>query len=345
MNSDWQAFLQSRSATADSERLRLPYAGELGDFALFDLSHLGVIEVAGPEAVGFLQGQVTNDVRAATAEHSHLSAHLTPKGRILSLFRVVRTGEEALRLVLPRPVVPALHKRLSMFRLRAKVDIRDLSDQLVTVGLAGERAPAELAARLPAVPEADNGVAADGDVTAVRIPGPLPRFLLIAPPDAMKLLWTALADGGAGPADADAWALLDIRAGLPQVFPETADAFVPQMVNLQLIDGVSFTKGCYTGQEVVARMQYLGKLKRRMYLAEVAADAPPPPGQELHAAGGTSEQATGRVVDARLAGPGRVELLAVVETDAVEKREVRLGGPDGPVLSFREPPYGFGGGD
>jgi folate-binding Fe-S cluster repair protein YgfZ len=112
------------------------------------------------------------------------------------------------------------------------------------------------------------------------------------------------------------------------------------MANMQLIDGVSFTKGCYTGQEVVARMQYLGKLKRRMYVAEVDAEAAPAPGDVLHAPGSTSEQSPGWVVDARNAGPGRYQLLVVAEIASAESGEVRLGA-DGPALRLQPPPYGF----
>jgi hypothetical protein len=140
----------------------------------------------------------------------------------------------------------------------------------------------------------------------------------------------------AGP---DFWALLDIRAGLPTVYDQTAEAFVPQMANLQLVEGVSFTKGCYTGQEVVARMQYLGKLKRRMYLARIAAADVPPPGTDLYAPGSESGQGTGKVVDARRAPAGDIEALVVVETGSAETGDVRLGGPDGPPLTFSPLPY------
>lgn len=142
--------------------------------------------------------------------------------------------------------------------------------------------------------------------------------------------------------NADYWALLDIRAGIPTVYPQTRDTFVPQMVNLHLLDGVSFKKGCYTGQEVVARMQYLGKLKRRMYQARVeAAEKPPAPGDKLYSASSHSEQATGWVVDARGNGDGDYELLVVVEIEAREHGEVQLAGPDGPSLVLSDPPYGF----
>jgi tRNA-modifying protein YgfZ len=112
------------------------------------------------------------------------------------------------------------------------------------------------------------------------------------------------------------------------------------MVNMQSIDGVSFNKGCYTGQEVVARMQYLGRLKRRMYVGEVESPVPPRPGDALEAAGSGSEQGAGRVVDARAVGGGRYALLAVVEIEAAEGGEVRLG-TGGPVVRLGPPPYGF----
>jgi hypothetical protein len=146
--------------------------------------------------------------------------------------------------------------------------------------------------------------------------------------------------GEATPVGPEYWALLDIRAGIPSVHAETSDAFVPQMANMQLIDGVSFTKGCYTGQEVVARMQYLGKLKRRMYLAEVTAPEPPLPGDGLYSPSSRSEQSAGRVVDACAVGGDRYELLVVVEVGAAEGGEVSLG-EGGPTLALREPPYGF----
>jgi folate-binding protein YgfZ len=177
----------------------------------------------------------------------------------------------------------------------------------------------------------------------IRIADPTPRYLLIGPVDSARAAWEAARAAGAEPADSDLWALQDIRAGLPTVLPETSDGFVPQMANMQLIDGVSFHKGCYTGQEVVARMQYLGKLKRRMYLARVGLDADvelPAPGTALSSADSSSEQTPGRVVDARRNHAGDCEMLVVAEIKAAEEGELRLG-DHGPVLEISPPPYGF----
>jgi folate-binding protein YgfZ len=261
---------------------------------------------------------------------------------MLANFRVLRI-EESLFLVLPRSQKQTLLKRLRMFLLRAKATIDDASDALVCFGIVGNCADDALGELFGALPSGDNDITSAGAATLIRVPGPVPRYLFIGPAEQAQALWQSAAEQ-AVEANADLWALHDIRAGIPTVLPETSEAFVPQMVNMQLIDGVSFTKGCYTGQEVVARMQYLGKLKRRMYTAEVETDIPPRPGDVLSVPGSKSEQAPGRVVDARAIAPGRYALLVVVEISAAEGGEVRLasdGGADGPLLQLQAPPYGF----
>lgn len=344
MNPQWQAFLAEQGAeVAANGSLRFPNATEVPldeptECTLFDLSHLGLIAVEGEDAEPFLQGQLTNDIRELSPTHTQLSSHCSPKGRILASFRVLRMGD-TIYLQLPRDRLPEALKRLRLYVLRAKVTLDDASDGLVRMGIAGGCATDRLSAQGLAVPEGGEDMVMTGGVGMLRMPSPSPRFELVGPADTLVALWKALAPGAALGA-ADLWALHDIRGGIPTVYQETVDAFVPQMVNLQLIDGVSFTKGCYTGQEVVARMQYLGKLKRRMYWADVETDTPPRPGDELHAPTSTSEQASGRVVDARPTGAGRYELLVVVEIGAAEGGEVRLG-EHGPVLRLRPPPYGF----
>jgi len=344
MHPDWRAFLESRSARiGDDGAARFSTAPAPGDepaCAVIDLSHLGIISVEGPEAEAFLQGQLSNDVRELSDTHTQLSSHCSPKGRMLASFRVLRTGERIL-LVLPRAQLDAVLKRLRMFLLRTKATISDTSDALVCIGVVGSCAESALGPEFGPLPGDTNGMRRSDDAALIRVAGPAPRVLLIGPPAQAQLLWQrAVAEAGAVEADPDLWALHDIRAGLPTVVPETSDAFVPQMANMQLIDGVSFTKGCYTGQEVVARMQYLGKLKRRMYVAEVEADTPPAPGTPLAAGGSTSEQGPGLVVDARPTGPGRVAMLVVAEISAAEEGGLALGN-NGPVLRLEPPPYGF----
>jgi len=360
MNQDWKAFLEARSATVSEPSLspnenpngdtnlnqignaRFADAPLDADCALVDLSHLGLIAVGGPEATDFLQAQVGNDVRELSDNHSQLNSHCSAKGRMLANFRMLRI-EQSLFMVLPRSQMQPLLKRLRMFLLRAKATIDDASDALVCFGIIGDCADAALRELFTTLPGDDNAMTRSGDATLIRIAGPAPRYLFIGPAQEAKTLWQNAA-GQAVEANAELWALHDIRAGIPTVQPQTSEAFVPQMVNMQLIDGVSFTKGCYTGQEVVARMQYLGKLKRRMYIAEAESDIAPRPGDLLSVPGSLSEQAPGRVVDAIAVAPGRYELLVVVEISAAEDGEVRLAresGDAGPLLQLKAPPYGF----
>ncbi|HSO79079.1 MAG TPA: folate-binding protein YgfZ [Chromatiaceae bacterium] len=339
MNEQWREFLRTRSARIDDlGQARFPEAPPDAPLALCDLSHLGLIAVTGEDATHFLQGQFTNDIRLVTTTHSQLSSHCTPKGRILANFRVLRR-DETLYLQLPRPQLDLLLKRLRMYVLRAKVVLTDVSDDFVTLGLSGDQTPDCLAALFPALPEQDNDLIRHGEVTLIRLAGPTPRFQMLGPVTAMTPLWDTLA-ATATPVDAAYWTRFDIRAGIPTIHPETREAFVPQMVNLQLIDGVSFTKGCYTGQEIVARMQYLGKLKRRLYLGEVTTDQPPRPGDEVFSPISDSAQTAGTILEAAALGDGRYEVSLVVEIAAYEDGRVALA-ESGPLLTLREPPYGL----
>ncbi len=323
MNSEWSDFIASRRLAETAPAC-----------ALCDLSHLGLIRARGDEAATFLQGQLTNDTRQIAPGRAQLSAWCSPKGRMMASFLVFQYGEDLYLQLAADRLEPVL-KRLRLFVLRSRVELTDASDELARIGIAGDCAPAILGDPVPG-----EAFAAQrrGELGIIRLPGDRPRFEVVGPAAAVRQLWEE-AETQATPAVPAFWSLLDIRAGVPTVFDQTADAFVPQMTNLQLMDGVSFTKGCYTGQEVVARMQYLGKLKRRMYYAHIEAPQPPPPGTELYATGSESGQGTGKIVAAQPSPEGGVEALAVIEIASAEGGEVRLGGPDGPPLRFRALPY------
>lgn len=337
MNDNWQQFLLSQGATSDEQgAVRFADAPLLPDCALCTLSRQGLIRVSGPDTREFLQGQFSNDVTQVTPEQSQLSSFCSPKGRMLALFRVFQRDDD-LYLMLPRERLAATLKRLSMFVLRAEVTLTDASDQLAVAGIAGDCA-ADL---LPAAPGVGDATASTAELTVIRVGGDRPRFLVVGEASALQGWWQQAA-ARATPASADCWPLLDIRAGIPSVVETTVEAFVPQMANLQLINGVSFTKGCYTGQEVVARMQYLGTLKRRMYRVHIASDACPAPGTELFSPSSESGQGAGRVVDARPSPEGGCEALVVSQISAMEEaRDLRLGSADGPALSIAPLPYDF----
>lgn len=343
MHNDWEAFLRDNGAQIEDGRVS-DFGDPAGETAatadgdiLCDLSHRGLIRASGADAEKFLHGQTTNDVRQVTAAHAQLNGLCSPKGRMLASFRLFqRDGDYYLEL--PRELVEPIRTRLAKYMLMAKVKLEEASDLLARFGLSGPGAAARLQAAWGVLPaEADEVTSRDG-VTVIRVAGAQARFEVHGAPELLRDLWQALRPH-TRPVGADGWGLLDLRAGIPTVYAATVEAFVPQMVNLQRVGGVSFRKGCYPGQEVVARMQYLGHLKRRMYLAHVATAERPAPGAELFSPQSESGQGAGRVVDARPAPGGGFDLLAVVQIECAEGGTVHLERADGPPLAFRDLPY------
>ncbi len=224
------------------------------------LHHIGLLRFSGPDAGAFLQGQVSNDTRRLGAHRPLLAAHCTAQGRVISLLHLLPHSSGIIAL-LPGDVLSPTMQGLRKFVLRAKVDIEDLSEQFGVIGQHG--AEALRASGLP-VPGGADGYAEDAGLGVGRVREGSSRYWLIGPS-------AALAERGFVDGRHDArtverdWRLADIRAGLPQVYAPSSELFIPQMLNLDLIDGISFTKGCYTGQEIVARTQHLGRIKRRMF--------------------------------------------------------------------------------
>lgn len=340
MNPNWQDFLLAAGAHLENQQLvhfgspqQEILAAQNGSI-LTDLSHLSVIQFAGEDSEAFLQGQVSCDVRQATLEQARLGSYCTPKGRMLATFLLWR-GEEGFFMQLPAPLREAIQKRLGMYVMRSKVKVSDASEQTIRLGIAGQAASAALAELGGAVPEDDYAVGRCGTVTAIRLPGQ--RFELLLAPDNAAAVWQTLSQH-CTPVGSGRWEWLEIQAGIPMVTAATQEQFVPQMANMELIGGVSFTKGCYPGQEIVARSQYLGKVKRRMYRARLQSDAVPQPGDVLFGQG-PSEQSGGMVVNAQPAPGGGFDLLAVILNASIESGAVHWKTPDGPVLELLGLPY------
>lgn len=324
-NFDWLAA-QGWQAAAHGDFDFPATAPALDDTVVVPLAHLGVFRAAGAECDSFLQNQLSNDVRELANGRAQLSSYNSPKGRVLDLPTLRRDGDAVL-LETRAETLPATLKRLRMFVLRSKVTMEDASASQPALGLAGPGAAALLAqAGLP-VPEQDWALAAGDGIDVLRRPGAAPRFSLHAAPPRLEALWHMLS-AAARPAGTARWRLLDILAGLPAIRPETADHFVAQMLNLDRLGGISFSKGCYPGQEIVARMHYLGNLKRRMFLGYTEA-AEVPPGTAIHVAG--EAQAAGEVVESAPHPQRGRALLAVLQLSQAGA-ELRLGGADGAAL-------------
>lgn len=329
MSNSWQTFIEPYPVKAlDTDALA-------DRAAICDLSHLGLLKVSGKDAEPFLQGQLTNDVKQLIEGHSHLSAYCTAKGRMLAIFRAFRC-DDAFYLQTNAEIIDPVQKRLQMFILMAKVKLENVSDQLPHFGLMGDAATALLQAHFPALSTAENSFIHNDEITLIRHPGATARYQIIAPLEALKTLWSQVADE-ADVVNPQSWALFDIRAGIPNLYPATQEAFIPQMTNLHLIDGVSFTKGCYVGQEIIARMHYLGKQKRHMVPASVTAEQPPKAGDPLFSPGSHSGQGAGVVVDAQPVGD-QYELLIVVEDESAANNDLQLA-ENGPKLEIGQPPY------
>ena len=327
MKPEWKSLLEDAGAEFSDDTVinygneererRIITTGE----TLCDLSHLALMAVYGEQAAEFLQNMLSNDIHQVDKNHSQLNSLCTQKGRMLSNFRIFKR-DETYYLRLPQDLLEPTLKRLKMFVLMSKVTLEDASNALVRFGYAGPDADQLLQSYLGTIPAGVDEVTESSGVTVIRVPGTLPRFEIYGELEKMESLWNHL-NVKAAPVGHDAWALLDILAGIPTVHGTTSEAFVPQMANMQLLNGLSFKKGCYPGQEIVARMQYLGKLKRRMYLLDIGGSKIPSAGDEVYAE--DAAQPVGQIVDARRNSNGGISGLAVLQISSVEKGNLKLG--------------------
>lgn len=337
--SSWLSFLASRGArltatgVADFGDARSELAAARDHAILAALSHNALLEVTGDDATAFLHGQLTNDVEALPEGAAQWSGWCSAKGRLLATFLVVRRAQGYL-LMLPAEIAPAIARRLAMFVLRSKVKIADASGAWAMVGFAGKTAGVLVARHWGFTPDPMRAVERDG---ALCVALDAERFVILAPLEHAPPLWEKLALNAA-PAGPDAWEWSMIQAGIPVIFAATQEAFVPQMANLELVGGVNFKKGCYPGQEIVARTQYRGILKRRMALAHLDADARPLPGQSVFSAR-FGEQAAGTIVNAAPAPAGGFDALVVAQLDSLAAGDLRWNSPNGTPLAVRAPPY------
>jgi tRNA-modifying protein YgfZ len=338
MNS-WTAFLARHGASIDGD-IVTHFGGAEEELAaardaavVCDLASLATMRVAGADAAAFLQGQLTNDVAALDEGGAQYSAWCSPKGRMLANFLLLRTGASAFEIVLPASMIAAIRKRLTMFVLRSKVTIEDSTGEHVRLGIGGPSASASLSTASIEAPTPFQWHAVEGGLI-VSVPGG--RYIALVQPARAEALWNRLS-AVARPAGFPVWEWLGIHAGVPIVTVATTDQFVPQMANWDALEGVSFRKGCYTGQEIVARTQYLGRLKERTFLGHVAT-TPPVAGEKLYSTA-FGEQSCGMVINAAPSPDGGSDLVAALQLAAMQSGDVRLGSPHGTPVTLLSLPY------
>lgn len=302
-----------------------------------DLSHEGLLLVSGDDAAAFLHGQLSNDVLALDEGDAQITSWCSPKGRML-VTPLLWKISQGYFLQMPRSLQPAIQKRLQMFVLRSKVKLDDLSVDWVKIGVAGinsDALKANIHEVFGAVPAREmSSIHTDiGRVVCLSST----RFEIIASAENAIEIWKKLTPNmvkvGAG-----VWDLLTIRDGMIQVLPETQDQFVPQAANFELIGGVNFKKGCYPGQEIVARTQYRGILKRRLVRVHVETDVLPKPGESIYAPE-FGEQAAGHIANVALAPEGGFDALVVAQIESIKADSLRLNNLDGAALKVVTLPY------
>ena len=319
----------------------MPPAASPEDFAALDaaaivcsLPDLGSLRIEGPDAASFLHGQLSSDVAALRPGALQRSTYNSPKGRVLADLVLWRNGQDGHRFdaLVAADLTAPIAKRLAMFVLRAKVKVRDETQACVRIGVAGPAAPAVIAAVLGSAPTVSTAAFHEQATVAA-----LPEGGFVVVTDVASGLVEALGQR-ARSVDPALWHAARVRAGVPLVTAATSDQFVAQALNFDALGGVSFQKGCYPGQEIVARTLYLGRLKERMY-AFRATGAMPAPGTRLFAAS-FGEQPCGTVIVAAPSpDPAASDLLAVSQRSAAEGDTLHLGAPDGAPLARRTLAY------
>jgi hypothetical protein len=289
------------------------------------LSDLALLRARGPDAGTFLQSQLTQDVLGLPRDRVRLSGYCSPKGRLLASMWVWRMADDEFGLLCSADLAAPLLKRLSMYVLRAKCKLDDASAEWSVWGLAGDAAAQWLAAAATA--PGRTARRDDAWVIGLSAAEGHARHVLVQPAQAVA--------PPLPPLDRSLWQRLEVASGVPRITAATVEQFVPQMINLERVGGVDFQKGCYPGQEVVARSQYRGTLKRRMHL--FATDGEAQAGQELFHSSDPSQPA-GMVVNAAADATG-TRLLAEVKLAALDSGSLHLGSADGPALHRLELPY------
>lgn len=304
----------------------LPLVSTLSGVA--GLSHLGVIRVAGEDAVKFLQGQLTQDVALLGLAEARLAAFCNAKGRMQASFIVFKRGEDEILMVCSRDILAATLKRLSMFVLRAKARLSDATAEFALFGLAGSA--------IDSIALGTNSVWAKADFDAVNI-------VFLYPANGQpRALWCAPAGTPVPAGDVlplEAWQWLDVQSGIAMITLPIFEAFVPQMLNYESVGGVNFKKGCYPGQEIVARSQFRGTLKRRAYLAHTSGE--PAVGQEVFHAQ-DAEQPCGLVAACAPRPGGGFDAIVSMQTTAAADAEggrLTLRSAAGPALALLPLPY------
>ncbi|PXX14668.1 hypothetical protein C8R27_11422 [Nitrosomonas ureae] len=338
MNSDWQTYLCNQHAVILNNCVLHfgDISAELSDTQnktiMTDLSHRGLIQFSGDDAKNFLQSQLSCDIREISSEIAQYGGYCTSKGRILASFLLWQKNQSVI-MQLPASLVASTIKRLSLYILRSKVQLTDISNAWIRIGVAGPNISVLTAEFCKSANNSDPVI--DKEISMLHVANN--RMEVITSIENAPAVWERLKQN-ASPVGAACWDWLDIQSGIPVILPETQEAFLPQMINLDAIGGVSFKKGCYPGQEIVARTQYLGKLKRRMFLVHLTTTETIKAGDALYSAD-MVDQSCGNIVNIAPSPCGGYDALAVIQQSSVNTCNIHWQSLQGPTLKIKSLPY------
>lgn len=341
MNNDWKNYLLQNGAKQDDGGLfifddsfsarQLPDGSNI----ICDLSHFSTVAIAGGDAAEVMQGQFTNDVNMVDEDHSQISAFCNNKGRMLANFRLFQSQQNYF-LSVRNDLAESSIDHLQKYILRAQVAIQDVSEQLIHIGIGGNDAENLLSSFIDKVNTTVDSVSHNEDYIAIRVAGAIPGYEIFCSLEHAKKLWENISEK-ASVVNSAYWDYLNIKNGLPFVDSNTSEEFVPQMANMELINGVSFDKGCYTGQEIVARTHYLGKQKRRTYRIGITSDKTPQPGEQLATDTSTENQYTGTLLSVYQTAENEYEALAVIQIRSAESEKLTLQDSDAEITVLKLP--------
>ncbi len=325
MNQNWQSFTESQSGKLETSNF------------LSDASELGLILVTGDDAESFIQNQLSNDISHIDETRSQLSSYSTAKGRMLAILQVVHISNGYI-LITPLSMVESLLQRLQMFVIQAKVTLADASGHFTRFALQTDINEIVSHALLP---QQIGQVLQNDSLISLQVSsldGQKRYLVLCLSLDEAKSLWNEL-NQQLQVTRFDAWRLSQIMSGIPTIYPQTSEEFVLQMANLDLLEGVSFKKGCYPGQEIIARMHYLGKLKRRLFLTSFHADKCPEPGDDISVCGAQNPDGSGKIVDAVIDDEGLCHCLYIAQIKKAANNELCLFDQSMIRIKSRDLPY------
>ncbi len=342
MNSDWKNYLLSKGAQL-SEHDEIQFKEEKTSNnesecqnIICDLSHFSTLVIAGDDAANFMQGQFTNDVLLVSEDKSQINAFCNKKGRMIANFRLFKNKQNYF-LTVKSDLVDKSIEHLQDYIVRSHVAIQDISEQLIHIGISGDSCAELLSPFISDIKQEIDSISSNEDYIVLCVPGLKPRYEIFCSPEHAETLWESISTQ-ASVVNSSSWNYLNIQSGLPFIDASTSEEFVPQMANMELINGVSFTKGCFTGQEIVARMHYLGKLKKRCYKINIATESKPENGDKLFAENARAGQNTGMIIQVERNPEAGFDALAVIQTADIESA-LFLNDATGAAVIVKELPY------